>query len=496
LETIDINRNQKSNIKMSENSNSKRFAMTKFRERGVLVERLAEAFKTKTPEQMTEVNNATAEFVVHNTELRSAFDADAVCATQFFTLCKRTHWVVDAEGANLNLLAKSTDPVVQYGDSLNAGFHDACRPPCGAPLAQLTPLTSLFDIGCMANANARLDRYLLCRVTALVPFAQDELYLVAEDAERTEFWVRFPPYDSRVCKAMFSDGPDCVVALKAPQVALHGANWDPLLLAFSADCELLHDRSSELLRGTPWFVAPADTPLDWKLRGNASFAKQRHCEAAACYSRGLELDADNVDLRANRANAYLKVGEWHKALDDADAVLARDAKHLKCAMRRASALFKLARIADADAAWKRARALAVTAADIGECEQAARKLAAADARSRGKVDSSGSGDDDLSTYVHPNIARVPSAKTPALRHAHERAHRQEHGAGDRAGDRSGRRTCGVQRASRRRRPRRHAARVVARARRHVQHRAARRDDASVVQRPRDCNDDCDQGGAV
>lgn len=81
--------------------------------------------------------------------------------------------------------------------------------------------------------------------------------------------------------------------------------------------------------------APAWDAL--KLKGNAAFKAGNYAEAASFYSQGLDKAPRNAVLRANRAMAYLKTGEFKAAEEDCTACLQLDGRNVKALLRRGTA---------------------------------------------------------------------------------------------------------------------------------------------------------------
>ena len=86
--------------------------------------------------------------------------------------------------------------------------------------------------------------------------------------------------------------------------------------------------------------------------GNVAFRAGDYKRAVEMYSKCIDLDSSMVAARANRAMAYLKAGEPQSALDDCEAVIAQDARNVKCWLRKGQAHWELERCADAEAAWR------------------------------------------------------------------------------------------------------------------------------------------------
>eukprot|EP00928_Gymnodinium_smaydae_P043899 TRINITY_DN29337_c0_g1_i1.p1 TRINITY_DN29337_c0_g1~~TRINITY_DN29337_c0_g1_i1.p1 ORF type:complete len:1026 (-),score=236.19 TRINITY_DN29337_c0_g1_i1:54-3062(-) len=110
-------------------------------------------------------------------------------------------------------------------------------------------------------------------------------------------------------------------------------------------------------------MAPVEatrSSTSYKEAGNALFKEKRWREAAEQYGRGLEAEGctqDSADggpapdvrglLLSNRSQCWLNLGDAHRALEDADGCLRLLPEHTKSLFRRALALEKLGREADA-----------------------------------------------------------------------------------------------------------------------------------------------------
>eukprot|EP00754_Rhynchopus_humris_P028125 Rhum_TRINITY_DN15131_c2_g1::Rhum_TRINITY_DN15131_c2_g1_i1::g.139576::m.139576 len=89
--------------------------------------------------------------------------------------------------------------------------------------------------------------------------------------------------------------------------------------------------------------------LAFKDKGNAAIKAGNYAEAEEQYSNGIGLDAACWVLRNNRAQARLKLGKWAGCVDDCNFVLRadKDPRNMKATKRRASALLRLRRSAEA-----------------------------------------------------------------------------------------------------------------------------------------------------
>lgn len=86
---------------------------------------------------------------------------------------------------------------------------------------------------------------------------------------------------------------------------------------------------------------------DWQALGNAAFKSKKYYHAVACYTTGIKLAIESgrlesINLRSNRAAAYLEIGRYDSCIEDCNAILSREV-HDKAHYRRAKASYKLQR---------------------------------------------------------------------------------------------------------------------------------------------------------
>jgi len=89
------------------------------------------------------------------------------------------------------------------------------------------------------------------------------------------------------------------------------------------------------------FVGTDGKPLSGsqlaKAEGNDHFSNGRYEEAAACYTRALELTQDPIErsvLYSNRAACHSQHQNWHKMLEDCNLAIEQNPKNVKAVMRR------------------------------------------------------------------------------------------------------------------------------------------------------------------
>jgi tetratricopeptide (TPR) repeat protein len=374
--------------KHANNSNPLLFdeLMSLFRRRGEVVARGFSLEQTDNDRQ-TLVNADFVKFISGNDER----------SKKMLEVCKRTHWT---QVTRENLLATFADVLAQVTSfatseanyvellnhsSANFNFQYNALPPI--PLGVLRPFKTYDDIAALMLPH--LAGLLLCRVISPLPLSLNGIHFVAEDCQGNVFWVHamlHPGFSPELAARKAPRG--LIVAIVSPSLSLTSFGWHPLIRCHLDHAFVpIHDLSSPLLNDTPWFVAPCETALEWKERGNACFARRDYGGAAAAYTRGIELKSDNIDLLSNFANTQIQLGKWNEALIATDRVLSIDANHLKCGRFRAVALDKLGRYREASSAWMRAAILNRDSPDTkAECTANATKAMVAQRQTEGIFD--------------------------------------------------------------------------------------------------------------
>jgi hypothetical protein len=364
--------------------------------------------------------------VVQRQQFRETFDAfvqlsDARRA-KLYEVCKRTHWTIVTKESLLATFAAMRVTAARPTPSNVMFLWMVCDlkmkeylTKTVVPRAQLRQLASIDQFSMLPQTCA--DAFILCRAVT-PPIAFCGAHFIAEDRLGNVFWVHLAtfPYNSPAW-ASLKVREGAVVAVNAPTLFLTKFGWDPMIRCVIEDNFVpIHDLSSPLLQDTPWFVAPCETALAWKQRGNECFKRLDFDGAIAAYARGLELESGNVDLLSNRANALIQRGKWGAALADADRVLEIDANHLKCARFRATVLGKQRRYGDAASAWMRAALLYRDSHDVSaECTANAAKAMVAHRQTEGVFDWPAIAADifgnrfvELATFVNPSTHVAPT----------------------------------------------------------------------------------------
>jgi stress-induced-phosphoprotein 1 len=85
----------------------------------------------------------------------------------------------------------------------------------------------------------------------------------------------------------------------------------------------------------------------FKTQGNAAFSAGDNAEAVKCFTRAIELDANDHVFFSNRSAAYAAMGDYEAALRDAEACVSLAPQWAKGYSRQGLALFNLKKYEDA-----------------------------------------------------------------------------------------------------------------------------------------------------
>ena len=122
------------------------------------------------------------------------------------------------------------------------------------------------------------------------------------------------------------DSPSDLLLIRDGHAALENVRW----------------KTGTRVRGMP---PPPKTVNEWRIAGNSHFKAGRWLPAAAAYTAGLLVDADESVLKLNRSEAYLRLSYFAAALRDAEDVLRcidpTDPSYQKALLRAAKALHGL-----------------------------------------------------------------------------------------------------------------------------------------------------------
>lgn len=78
-----------------------------------------------------------------------------------------------------------------------------------------------------------------------------------------------------------------------------------------------------------------------KNEGNKAFVAKEYQKAIELYTKAIELDPTDVSFYSNRSGSYFNLGDYEKALGDAELCLEKDKSFVKGYQRKGLALEKL-----------------------------------------------------------------------------------------------------------------------------------------------------------
>ena len=97
---------------------------------------------------------------------------------------------------------------------------------------------------------------------------------------------------------------------------------------------VINELSSRVTQGAP---VNATTGEEDKMRGNESFKAGRYEDAVKHYSKAISEDPQNATYFSNRAQCYLKMGNFMDAEQDCSSALQVHPKNVKALLRRGTA---------------------------------------------------------------------------------------------------------------------------------------------------------------
>ncbi|CAB4381417.1 unnamed protein product [Rhizophagus irregularis] len=153
---------------------------------------------------------------------------------------------------------------------------------------------------------------------------------------------------------------DVIISPDGPSLNTH---FDPVIRSDNPNEVIVIDHDNELLNNIKWFnnlkmkekkinVMVADDKQilsadDFRQSGNKYFISNDFAAAVDEYTSGIKLEPHNVTLLANRAEAYLRLNQFGKTLNDVEIALKHEPGHLKAAFRKGKALCGLKRYQEA-----------------------------------------------------------------------------------------------------------------------------------------------------
>ena len=100
-------------------------------------------------------------------------------------------------------------------------------------------------------------------------------------------------------------------------------------------------------------------PDSLKDEGNKAFSLGSYNQAIDLYSQAIELKQSHI-YYSNRANAYIEIGDFSKALIDCDEAIKIEPGYAKAYVRKGNALFNLKRGGEAKEMFEKAYSIEPT----------------------------------------------------------------------------------------------------------------------------------------
>lgn len=151
--------------------------------------------------------------------------------------------------------------------------------------------------------------------------------LIVEDRKGDAVFVSIYNYpklflpSKDILEAHFSIGD--ISAIKEPWVKMPAAGYgNPIIRVDSPSDVIFLARDSSQVQRSLWSNPPSITAEECRVRGIALFKKGFYIPAARVWSKGLRVDPTVPALYLNRSQAYVKLGWYTRALDDANSALA------------------------------------------------------------------------------------------------------------------------------------------------------------------------------
>ena len=92
--------------------------------------------------------------------------------------------------------------------------------------------------------------------------------------------------------------------------------------------------------------------LEWKEKGNEYVKQKKYQEALNCYTKAIEFDSTNEVFYSNRSLMYNNLGNFNKAVEDAEKALSLKHDYIKAYLRKGNALEGLQKYQEAFNAYK------------------------------------------------------------------------------------------------------------------------------------------------
>jgi tetratricopeptide (TPR) repeat protein len=198
--------------------------------------------------------------------------------------------------------------------------------------------------------NTPTGRFLLCRVISRFVKINALLTLVEDpegNVERLALynWISIPKEGQPNCKTIdqFFLPVGTLLVIKNMSYKVATSNIT-IIRSENPDDVTIVDYNNKLFNDIKWSTNLNENEVeiknvdDFRRCGNNYFASNNYNAAIDEYSNGLELEPQNVTLLSNRAEAFLRLCQFHNALKDVEIALKYDPNNLKAAYRKGKAL--------------------------------------------------------------------------------------------------------------------------------------------------------------
>ncbi|GBC20464.1 uncharacterized protein OCT59_023514 [Rhizophagus irregularis] len=205
--------------------------------------------------------------------------------------------------------------------------------------------------------NVPTGRFLLCRVISKFVKLFSLLALVEDpegNVERLALynWTNFPKEGQSNIKPIdqlfLPIGTLLVIKNISYEVATSNIT---IIRSNNPDDVIVVDHNNKLFDDVKWSTNEKKVEIknanDFRRCGNDYFASSNYITAIDKYSNGIKLEPQNVTLLNNRAEAYLRLYQFHNAFKDTEIALKYDPNNLKAAYRKGKALCGLKHYKDA-----------------------------------------------------------------------------------------------------------------------------------------------------
>lgn len=184
---------------------------------------------------------------------------------------------------------------------------------CKKPLNELTPIT----LSEMMVPKVHIGRYLLCR-TITTPFKIYGILTLIEDTKGD-----IEDLSLYNMQQAFSDDPNkilpaqTILIIKEPYLK-YGSMGENIFIRCDSPSDVIFvDETDEILKNTKWMQPLTDSFDKIKEKANNIFKSGDYENSIKLYTRALKIE-NNPVIYLNRSQAYLQLGRYYDAYNDAE----------------------------------------------------------------------------------------------------------------------------------------------------------------------------------